>query len=77
MYLKAKVRECDFTGEKYDEPVDGAHCFARGATGRWCCVMYMGPAKLRESGIEPLSEREFIAAWEQNPHREPHDYLEM
>lgn len=39
MILEALIKECDYTGKKYAEPVMGYHLFARGATGRVCCVV--------------------------------------
>ena len=52
MFIKAMVNECDFTGEKYSPVVEGAHVYARGASGRWCVVMYAGPKYMAESGYE-------------------------
>ena len=43
MIIRQKVTECDFTGEKYSNPVDGVGYIARGATGRHCVVMWGGP----------------------------------
>ena len=57
MYMEGKVTECDFTDSHYDEPVDGAHVLARGATGRWCCVMWAGPEYLAENNIETVSRK--------------------
>jgi hypothetical protein len=54
MYIKKMVPECDFTGKKYDPPVMGAAAIARGHSGRWCEVMWMGPEYLAESGITPI-----------------------
>ena len=48
MIIRQKVTECDFTGEKYSNPVDGVGYIARGATGRHCVVMWGGPKKLLE-----------------------------
>ena len=41
MLIEAMIRECDWTGCKFDEEVLGYHAYARGATGRVCCVMYV------------------------------------
>jgi hypothetical protein len=41
MMIEAMVWECDYTDRKFDDPVPGYHVFARGATGRVCCVMYV------------------------------------
>ena len=62
MYIAGKVTECDFSGKTYDKPVEGAHALARGATGRVCCVMYVGPEYLAEQGIK-LSTREEAERW--------------
>jgi hypothetical protein len=43
MMVFGTITECDITGTKYPRPIQGIHCLARGATGRWCCVMYIGP----------------------------------
>ena len=61
MYLAHTVRECDFTGRKYAEPVQGAHIVAPGATGRWCWILCIGPELIAENGIVPLS-REAVEA---------------
>jgi|3_EtaG_2_1085321.scaffolds.fasta_scaffold404139_1 hypothetical protein len=73
MYLKHKVPECDFKNIKYDEPVDGAYVLCRGATGRWCPVMFAGPEWLEENDIELVN---FEEAEEYIISRNPHDYLE-
>lgn len=52
MYVQGKVNECDFSDRKYDTAVDGVHVVAQGATGRWCCVMYMGPEEMVRQGIQ-------------------------
>lgn len=66
MYVHKRVSECDFTGDKYDIPVLGAWCIARGATGRYCCVMYAGPEWLRRQGIVPMSVLEAYEQIEKN-----------
>ncbi len=55
MYVKSTVTECDFTGRQYDNPVMGAEVLAQGATGRWCCVMTVGPEEIKRAGIVPIS----------------------
>lgn len=62
MMIKALVNDCDFTGRKYPAPVWGAHCFARGATGRVCLVMTMGPEYVAEHDPK-LSSDEELEAW--------------
>lgn len=58
MFMKALVNECDFTGTKYDSPVEGAWCLAQGATGRYCCVMYAGPEFLASNSYTLLTREE-------------------
>jgi len=58
MYVQAMVRECDFSDRKYDAPVMGAMAVARGASGRYCPVMFVGPEILAEHGVTPLTEEE-------------------
>jgi len=48
MFVECKVKECDFTGKEYPEYVAGAGPIVRGATGRWCVVMWAGPEYLKE-----------------------------
>lgn len=40
MMIEGKIDQCDITGKTFTPPVTGYHMFARGATGRVCCVMY-------------------------------------
>lgn len=58
MWMTEYVRNCDFTGTEYDEPVVGAWALAQGATGRYCCVMWAGPEYVAENGIKPISREE-------------------
>jgi hypothetical protein len=58
MFMKEMVTECDFTGVKYDAPVEGAWALAQGATGRYCCVMYAGPEWLAENPNQTVISRE-------------------
>jgi hypothetical protein len=48
MLIHALITECDITGEKYDQPVNGAYALARGATGRWCPVLSFGTKALED-----------------------------
>lgn len=41
------VPSCDFTDTTFDAPVMGGGYLARGATGRWCVVMYAGPSQVK------------------------------
>ena len=52
-YAKALVTECDCMSIEYDKPVMGAYVIAPGATGRWCCVMFVGPEFLKSENITP------------------------
>lgn len=58
MYMQAKVRECDFDGNRYSQPVDGAWVLAQGATGRVCPVMFAGPEYLARNNIVPITREE-------------------
>lgn len=62
MILKTMVTECDFSGKTFDEPVEGGHCFARGATGRVCWVMSICDEFAQENGWE-YNTLEEIEAW--------------
>lgn len=66
MFVQAKVLECDFDGVHYADYVDGAYVVARGATGRYCAVMYAGPDYLKRSDITPLTYDEAVAQVERN-----------
>lgn len=66
MLIVKKVPECDFTDRKYDHPVDGAAVIARGATGRWCEVMWMGPEFLAEANQQPIAAQDAREYIEQN-----------
>lgn len=61
MYVRESVPECDITGKKYEANVQGAYAVAQGATGRWCCVMYIGPEYLAERGLPTISRDEAYA----------------
>jgi hypothetical protein len=55
---------CDFTNEQFPCGVEGGGYIDRGATGRWCVVMYAGPqqvAKHVTAGGVVLSEEEAYA----------------
>jgi hypothetical protein len=58
MYVAAMVSECDFSDRRYDVPVQGAMAVARGASGRYCAVMFVGPEILAQHGVTPLTEQE-------------------
>jgi hypothetical protein len=61
MYVQSMVRECDFSDRKYEVPVMGAMAVARGASGRYCPVMFVGPEILAQHGVTPLTEEEAYA----------------
>ncbi len=61
MYVAAMVRECDFTDTRYDAPVLGAMVVSRGASGRYCPVMFVGPQWLDQRGVIPLTDEEAYA----------------
>ena len=65
MYMKHLVKECDITERTYETPVEGAYVLAQGATGRWCCVLYVGPEYIAEVGIKPISREEAVAKIEE------------
>jgi hypothetical protein len=58
MYVQAMVRGCDFSDRKYDAPVMGAMVVSRGASGRYCPVMFVGPEILAQHNCVPLTEQE-------------------
>ena len=61
MYMQAKVRECDFDGNSYSQPVDGAWVLAQRATGRVCPVMFAGPEYVARNSIVPITRDEALA----------------
>lgn len=61
MFVQALVPNCDFEDIQYEQPVKGAWAVAQGATGRWCCVMYVGPEWLEKSGQKVLTYDEAVA----------------
>jgi len=62
------------TGSEWGFDVDGAEAIARGATGRWCGVMWAGPTWLKKHNIIPFTpeeaRKEFIGETD-------NDYLEL
>ena len=65
MLIPAFITECDITGEKYDQPVNGAYALARGATGRWCPVLSYGTTALEDytgTVVSQQTAREIIEA---------------
>lgn len=66
MIIARKVTNCDFTDRVYATPVDGLAFIARGATGRYCEVMWCGPEYAKEMGYTPIPYGEAVAKAEQN-----------
>ncbi len=58
MYIELMVTECDITERQYNNPVKGAGIVARGATGRWCVVLWVGPEYLEEMDIKAIAPEE-------------------
>ena len=58
MFVESYVPECDFTKTVYPSVVKGAYAVARGATGRYCAVMYVGPEYIAEKGLTVISRVE-------------------
>jgi hypothetical protein len=61
MYVSAYVPECDITGVKYSSAVRGAYAVARGATGRYCAVLYIGPEAIAEQDLVVKTYEEAVA----------------
>jgi hypothetical protein len=61
MLMQAMIQECDITGRRFSEPVSGYHVFARGATGRVCCVMYVSKEAISED--QKISTLFEVVAW--------------
>lgn len=61
MYVESYVPECDFTKRVYPSVVKGASAVARGATGRYCEVVWVGPEYIAEHGLTVLSREEAYA----------------
>lgn len=66
MFIELMVTECDFTGSKFGKPVKGAGAVARGASGRWCVVMWIGPEEIAERDIKVISDDEARAIVERD-----------
>ena len=49
MIIYATVPACDITGQKFDPAVEGVAFIARGATGRYCEVLWGGPEELAKA----------------------------
>ena len=64
MYVESYVPECDITGVKYSSAVKGAAAIARGATGRYCEVLWVGPEYIVEGGLTVITKDEAYAVVE-------------
>lgn len=62
MFIEAVITECDMTQAKYKQPVTGAYMMSRGASGRVCPVLSVGPEFISERNIS-LSTYEEVEAW--------------
>jgi hypothetical protein len=51
MLVARKVNDCDFTGERFEEPQNGFAVICRGASGRYCEVMWGGETAMAEQGV--------------------------
>jgi hypothetical protein len=62
MIIAAMIRDCDWTDQKFDEPVMGYHLFSRGATGRVCQVLNLcaEAVNLEKNKVSTLEE---VEAW--------------
>ena len=61
MYVETYVPCCDVTKRKYDGAVLGAAAVARGATGRYCEVIWIGPEVIAEEGLTVYTREEAYA----------------
>lgn len=61
MYVEAFVPMCDVNNIKYPQAVKGAYVVARGATGRYCAVLYVGPEAIAEEGLVVKTYEEAVA----------------
>lgn len=70
MLIHAHVTECDLTDTKYNKPVAGGAFLARGATGRWCQVLRIGPDELAKriaEGEQALTHEQAVAKIQNMP----------
>lgn len=61
MYVEMNVPMCDFDDIQFSRPVMGAGAIARGATGRYCVVMYAGPEYLKKNNLTVYKYDEAVA----------------
>jgi hypothetical protein len=60
MIIKANVSTCDITDRNYGKYVEGAAALARGATGRWCAVLWFGPEYIADNDLKIISREEAV-----------------
>lgn len=58
MFISTMVSACDIKDITYPTPVMGAAALARGATGRWCEVLWFGPEWIAEHPEAVLLSRD-------------------
>lgn len=73
MVIEGMVNACDISGKKYGTYVKGGHALARGATGRVCCVLYLGPDYIKENNVT-ITSYEDAEKWAES---EPGGYLDV
>ncbi len=61
MIVSTYVTHCDVTERSYIKPVLGAAAIARGATGRWCEVLWFGPEIVEQEGYVTITVEEAYA----------------
>lgn len=61
MYVESYVPMCDVKNIRYPSCVKGAYAVARGATGRYCAVLYVGPEAIAEEGLKVKTREEAYA----------------
>ena len=60
MFIRRMVTHCDVTQTSYKTPVSGMAGIARGATGRWCEVMWFGPEYIKKHGLKATPYNEAV-----------------
>ena len=64
MIIRTHITHCDITDRSYPNPVLGAAAIARGATGRWCEVLWFGPETVEQLGYITITREEAYAKFE-------------
>jgi len=60
MWIQGEVTYCDIDQTSYEKPVMGAHAICRGASGRYCAVLWAGPEAVERDGLEPITREEAL-----------------